>query len=109
MAVVCQDYDRLPERLDRPPIVPSMVVDRPQLGVRFDLERCIPKGSRQGESPLARPQRRLIVAQTAETIGHLAGDLRKTALVNQALCKSFGLAQEGQHPFQVPQTPERKD
>jgi hypothetical protein len=69
-----------------------MVVDHPQLGVRVDLERCIRKGDGQGESPLARPQRPLVVAQNPATIGHLAGDLREPTLIAQALRQGFGLA-----------------
>jgi hypothetical protein len=81
MAVACQGGDCLPERRDRLPIVPSVVVDQPQLGVRFDLERGIPKSAGQGERPLARPQRWLIVAQNPEPIGHLAGDVREPTLI----------------------------
>jgi hypothetical protein len=37
-----------------------MVVDQPELDVRFDLECVIAEGDGQGERPLARPQRPLI-------------------------------------------------
>ena len=73
MTVACQGRDRLPERRDRPPIVPAVVGDQPQLDARSDLERVIPKGGGQGELPLARPQCRRIVAQNPEPIGHLRG------------------------------------
>jgi hypothetical protein len=78
------------------------------LGVGFDLERVIAKGGGQGEGPLARHQRPLIVAQNPQPIGHLTGDLRQPAPIAQALRQGFGLAQGGQHPAPVAQAPERK-
>ena len=108
MAVPRQGRERLPERFDRPPIVPAVVVDQPELDVRFDLERVIAEGDGQRERPLARPQRPLIVAQNPEPIGHLAGDVRQPALVTPVLRQGFGFAQGRQHPSPVPQTPERK-